>query len=45
MLTTQTRNQVLAEVESMPEEYLPFVLKLMQTFRESISLTDFGRGS
>lgn len=36
--TTIYRNQVLAELEAVPEEYLPFVLQLMRTFRESITL-------
>ena len=40
MITAATvyRDQVLAELETFPEEYLPFVLQLMRTFRESISL-------
>lgn len=36
--TTIYRNQVLAELETFPEEYLPFVLQLMRTFRESVTL-------
>jgi hypothetical protein len=36
--TTIYRKQVLAELEAVPEEYLPFVLQLMRTFRESIAL-------
>ena len=32
------RNQVLAELETLPEEYLPFVVQLMRTFRESVTL-------
>ena len=32
------RDQVLAELETVPEEYLPFVLQLMRTFRESVTL-------
>ena len=36
--TTIYRTQVLAELEGVPDEYLPFVLQLMRTFRESISL-------
>lgn len=36
--TTIYRHQVLAELEAVPEEYLPFVLQLMRTFRESIAL-------
>ncbi len=40
-MTTATiayRNQVLAELEALPDEYLPFVLQLVRTFRESITL-------
>jgi hypothetical protein len=36
--TTMYRDQVLAELEALPEEYLPFVLQLMRAFRESITL-------
>ena len=32
------RDQVLAELETLPEEYLPFVVQLMRTFRESVTL-------
>jgi hypothetical protein len=32
------RNQVLAELEALPEEYLPFVLQIMRAFRESVAL-------
>jgi hypothetical protein len=32
------RKEVLAELDSLPEEYLPFVLQLMRTFKESVSL-------
>jgi hypothetical protein len=32
------RTQVLAELDSLPEEYLPYVLQLMRTFKESVSL-------
>lgn len=31
-------DQVLAELDALPEEYLPFVLQLVRTFRESITL-------
>ncbi len=34
----QYRDQVLAEVEAVPAEYLPLLLQLMQTFRATISL-------
>src|ERR1051325_8247406 len=36
--TTAYRDQVLAELGSLPDEYLPFVLQLVRTFRESITL-------
>ena len=29
---------VLAELEALPDEYLPFVLQVMRSFRESITL-------
>lgn len=32
------REQVLAELETLPEEYLPYILQLMRTFRESVTL-------
>ena len=40
MTTTITmyRDQVLAELEALPDEYLPFVLQLMRAFRESVTL-------
>jgi hypothetical protein len=40
-MTTATiayRNQVLAELEALPDEYLPFVLQLVRVFRESLTL-------
>ncbi|WP_129633172.1 hypothetical protein [Candidatus Oscillochloris fontis] len=36
--TTAYREQVLHEINTLPEEYLPYLLQLVQTFRESISL-------
>ena len=36
--TSTYRDQVLAELETLPDEYLPFVLQLVRTFRESITL-------
>jgi hypothetical protein len=36
--TTPYRDQVLAELDSLPDEYLPFILQLMRTFRESVTL-------
>ena len=42
------KKQVLAELDSVPEEYLPYVLQLMRTFKESVSLksakTSFEQG-
>jgi hypothetical protein len=36
--TTSYRERVLAELDALPDEYLPFVLQLMRTFRESVTL-------
>jgi hypothetical protein len=36
--TLMYREKVLAELETLPEEYLLFVLQLMRTFRESVTL-------
>lgn len=36
--TTLYREQVLAEIDTLPDEYLPFVLQLVHTLRESVSL-------
>ena len=36
--TTLYRDQVLVELEALPDEYLPFILQLMRTFRESVTL-------
>ena len=40
MSTTITvyRQQVLREVELLPEEYLPFLAQVMRAFRESVTL-------
>lgn len=39
MTTTATyRERVISEIDALPEEYLPFVLQLVQTFRESVTL-------
>jgi hypothetical protein len=35
---TMYRDQVLAELEALPDEYLPFALQLMRAFRESVTL-------
>ena len=36
--TTLYRERVLAEIDTLPDEYLPFVLQLVHTLRESIAL-------
>lgn len=37
--TTKTcRDKVLAEIDALPEEYLPFLLTMMRAFRESVTL-------
>lgn len=38
MTTTEYRERVLEEVNGLPEEYLPYLLQIVQTFRESITL-------
>lgn len=35
---TMYRDQVLSELEALPDEYLPFALQLMRAFRESVTL-------
>ncbi len=37
-ISTIYRNQVIAEVEAFPEEYLPYVLQMMRLFRASLEL-------
>ena len=32
------RKQVVAEVDALPEEYLPLLLRMIRTYRESIDL-------
>ena len=32
------RDKVLAEIDTLPEEYLPFLLQMMRAFRESVTL-------
>lgn len=36
--TTLYRERVLAEIDALPDEYLPFVLQLVHTLRESVTL-------
>lgn len=40
MATTKSpyRNQLLAEIDKMPTEYLPALIKMMQAFREGVML-------
>ena len=38
MTTSLYRERVLAEIDSLPDEYLPFVLQLVHTLRESVTL-------
>ena len=38
MTTTLYREQVLAEIDTLPDEYLPFVLQLVHILRESVTL-------
>jgi len=38
MTTTAYRAQVLREVNELPDEYLPYLLQLVQTFRDSVTL-------
>ena len=32
------RDKVLAEIDALPEEYLPFLLQMMRAFREGVTL-------
>jgi hypothetical protein len=32
------RDEVLAEIDALPKEYLPFLLQMMRAFRESVTL-------
>lgn len=39
MTSTPTyRDQLLREVNALPDEYVPYLLQLVQTFRESVTL-------
>ena len=35
---TTYRKQVFAEVDAVPEEYLPLLLQMVRTYRESVDL-------
>jgi hypothetical protein len=32
------RDQLLVEIDALPDEYLPFLLQMMRVFRESVTL-------
>lgn len=36
--STGYREQVLAEMEAVPDEYLPFLIQVVRSFRESVTL-------
>ncbi|NJM06536.1 hypothetical protein HC891_10595 [Candidatus Gracilibacteria bacterium] len=36
--TTAYREKLLQELNTLPEEYLPYLLQLVQTFRNSVTL-------
>lgn len=36
------RDQLLREVNALPDEYVPYLLQLVQTFRESVTLKPAG---
>lgn len=36
--TTLYRERVIAEIDALPDEYLPFVLRLVHTLHDSIAL-------
>lgn len=36
--TTLYREQALAELDAVPDEYLPFVIQLVRSFREGLGL-------
>lgn len=38
MTTTIYRERVLAALDTLPDEYLPFVLQLVQTLHDSVTL-------
>lgn len=35
---TKYREQIFAELDALPEEYLPFALQILRSFRESVML-------
>ena len=38
VLHSDTRRQLLAELEGLPEEYYPFLLQMIRNYRESVLL-------
>jgi hypothetical protein len=36
--TSRYRKQLFTEIDAVPEEYLPFLLQLIRTYRESVDL-------
>ena len=36
--TTMYRERVLEEIDTLPDEYLPFIVQLVHTLRESVML-------
>jgi hypothetical protein len=36
--TSDYRAEVLREVKELPDEYIPYLLQLVQTFRDSVTL-------
>lgn len=47
-MKSAVRKQVVAEVDALPEEYLPLLLQMIRTYRESVDLKpaaeSFARG-
>lgn len=40
--TTTYRQQVLTELDTVPDEYLPFVLQLLRSFHDTVLLKSAG---
>ncbi len=38
VLPSETKQQLLAELEGLPEEYYPLLLEMIRTYRESVLL-------
>jgi len=41
-LLSDQQRQMLAELEGLPEEYFPFLLQMIRTYRESVLLQPAG---